>query len=268
MGPPQPCLLPLTQLQEVWRFRHFLRCICVRDLKVKYVRSSLGFLWTLLSPLCTVAILVAVFRIVIRIQIDHYWAFLLSGYFVWNMIQQTLYTSASLLQGHAQLSRSVSFPKEVLIFGAALSKLIEFVAEMFIILLVILMAHHKSVPASIVLVPVLLIIQMLFAVGMGLAIATFSTLFTDVQHALPIVLTSLFYMTPIFYQVEMIPAEYRPYFFLNPFTSLLSMYHLVLYEGRFPSPTMLLGSAGASVLIFLIGYAIFNRYRHACTELI
>ena len=100
-------------ISQVWQFRYLLQGIIRRDLKVKYQRSTLGFIWTFLNPLLTVLILVAVFRIVIRIQIDHYWAFLLSGYFVWNVVAQTLLTGSYIFYQYAQLARNIAFPKEV-----------------------------------------------------------------------------------------------------------------------------------------------------------
>ena len=98
----------------------------VRNLKVKYQRSLLGFVWTLVNPLLTVTILVVVFSHVVRIQVPHYWAFLLSGYFVWNFMLQTLNTGTYIFAEHSRLTRSVAFPSEILVFSAAGSRLIEF----------------------------------------------------------------------------------------------------------------------------------------------
>ena len=103
----------LEHLSEVWRFREFLTSLVVRNLKVKYQRSVLGFIWTLLNPLLTVAVIAAIFSYVVRIEMPQYWAFLLSGYFVWNYVMQTLSSATYVLGEHAQLSRSVAFPKVI-----------------------------------------------------------------------------------------------------------------------------------------------------------
>ncbi|HEX2609433.1 MAG TPA: hypothetical protein VHK68_00390, partial [Gemmatimonadales bacterium] len=117
------------RLDRVWRYRELLRSLIIRNLKVKYQRSLLGFVWTLLNPLLTVGILVLVFSHVVRISLPDYWAFVLSGYFVWNCILQTLNTGTYIFAEHSRLTRSVSFPSEILVFSAAGSRLLEFLAE-------------------------------------------------------------------------------------------------------------------------------------------
>ena len=89
-----PALPRASRVGQVWRYRELLRGLIVRNLKVKYQRSVLGFVWTLVNPLMTVAILVVVFSHVVRIALPHYWAFLLSGYFVWNFLLQMLSSGA------------------------------------------------------------------------------------------------------------------------------------------------------------------------------
>ena len=143
----------------MWRYRELLRGLVVRNLKVKYQRSLLGFVWTLVNPLLTVTILVVVFSHVVRIQVPHYWAFLLSGYFVWNFMLQTLNTGTWIFAEHSRLTRSVAFPSEILVFSAAGSRLIEFLAEIALILLALVLLHHHGVPASYVLLPVLILLQ-------------------------------------------------------------------------------------------------------------
>jgi lipopolysaccharide transport system permease protein len=106
---------PAEHLRELWHFRHMLRHLVARNLKVKYKRSALGFLWTLLHPVATIGVLLAVFSTVVRLPIAHYWAFLLSGYFAWNMASQSIFAAATILNEHARLTRSVAFPKEVLV---------------------------------------------------------------------------------------------------------------------------------------------------------
>ena len=257
----------LTRLVRVWRYRELLRGLVVRNLKVKYQRSLLGFVWTLVNPLLTVTILVVVFSRVVRIQVPDYWAFLLSGYFVWNFMLQTLNTGTYIFAEHSRLLRSVSFPSEILVFGAAGSRLIEFCAEMVLILLALILMHHHHLPGSYVLLPVLIFIQLLLAIGLALPIATLSVFYHDVYHALPIALTTLFYLSPVFYPAQMVPEAARPFYFLNPIAGLLTLYQTVVYSGRLPDLSLLLGTASAAVLTCMIGYAIFRHYAGVFAEI-
>ncbi len=254
-------------LGEVWRYRELLRSLVVRDLKVKYQRSVLGVVWTMLNPLLTVGVLVTVFTYVIRINITHYWAFLLSGYFAWSFFQQVLYNSPSVLRDHASLSRNVAFPLEILVLSTVVSKLVEFLIEMVLVAVILAVFHHGSLPASFLLFPVLVALQVVLAVGVMLPLAVLCLLYYDVQHALPVAVTILFYLTPVFYQTDMIPAVARSYYWLNPLVGVLTLYHQILYEGIFPSARLLLVVAAVAVVVLVAGYAFFKRYRDICVEL-
>jgi ABC-type polysaccharide/polyol phosphate export permease len=257
-----------ARLRQVWRYRELLDSLIVRNLKVKYQRSLLGFVWTLVNPVLTVTILVVVFSHVVRIQIPHYWAFLLSGYFVWNFLLQTLNTGTYIFAEHSRLTRSVAFPSEILVFGAAGSRLLEFLAETMLVLLALALFHHHEVPASFALLPLLMAIQLLLAIGLALPIATLSVFYYDVYHALPIALSTLFYLSPVFYPATMVPAAVRDFYFLNPIAGLLTLYHHVLYLGQMPPLPLLLGMTAASLVIYGLGYAIFNRYAAVFAEIV
>jgi lipopolysaccharide transport system permease protein len=257
-----------SRLLRVWRYRELLRSLVIRNLKVKYQRSLLGFVWTLVNPLLTVTILVVVFSHVVRIQVPHYWAFLLSGYFVWNFMLQTLNTGTYIFAEHSRLTRSVAFPSEILVFGAAVSRLLEFLAEMALIVIALVVFHHHFVPTSLALLPVLILIQLLLVIGLALPIAALSVFYYDVYHALPIALTTLFYLSPVFYPAQMVPEMARPYYFLNPIAGLLTLYHDVVYAGQMPSLQLLGGMLAAAVIIYSLGYAIFNRYAAVFPEIV
>ncbi len=253
--------------RKIWRYRELLRSLVIRDLKVKYQRSFLGLIWTFLNPLLTVAVLIAVFSHIIRIQIEEYWAFLISGFFAWHFIQMTLSHATTIFANHASLSRSVYFPREILILSTAVSKLVEFLIEIIIVLIVLLVFYYQWIPSSLSLLPVLIMIQLVMVTGLMFSVAVISVLFHDVQHALPIVITSFFYLTPVFYPARMIPESVRPFSFLNPFSGLLELYHQVLYEGGWPS-IQLFGSVTVyAAAICLLGYWLFKRYEGICVEI-
>ncbi len=256
---------------EVWRARELLRSLAARNLKVKYQRSALGFLWTLINPLLTLTVLAAVFTHVVKIPVPDYWAFLLSGYFVWNYLLQMLSTATYVLAEHAGLRRSVAFPSEVLVLGATASRLVEFAIEMALVLTALLAFHHpggSAVPASFSLLPLLVVLLILLALGLALPLSVLSAFYNDVQHALPVFLMVLFYASPVFYPARLVPPGIRRFYLLNPIAGLLTLYHEVLYEGRFPSPALLGGVTAITVLLFVSGYAVFNRYKTILAEIL
>ncbi len=254
-------------LREVWRCRSLFQILVMRDLKIKYQRSPIGFIWTLLNPLCTSLILIAVFTYIIKVPVAHYWAFLLSGYFVWNFMQQVLIQSTNLLRDHANLRRNIAFPSEILIWSASFSRLLEFLIEISLVMIGLVVFHHQAIPASLVLFPLLIVIQVFLTVGLMFPLSTLSVFFHDVSYALPVVIFTLFYISPVFYPVDMIPEALRPYCFLNPFSGILTLYHAVLYDGLWPSISMLGSVFGSAMVICVLGYAIFHRFKNTCVEI-
>ncbi len=161
----------------------------------------------------------------------------------------------------------MAFPSEILIWSAAFSRLLEFLIEISLVMIGLMVFHLQGVPSSLVLFPLLIVIQIFLIVGLMYPLSTLSVFFHDVSYALPVVLFTLFYLSPVFYPIEMIPEIVRPYSFLNPFSGILTLYHAVLYDGLWPSMFLLSSVFGSALAICLIGYAIFNRFKHTCVEI-
>lgn len=257
-----------SQIHDVWRFRGLVRTLVVRNMKVKYQKSILGFLWTLLNPLIMLSILLVVFTHVVRIPIKNYWAFLLSGYFVWNFITQVLTAGSAELPSHTMMIRNAAFPREVPVLAAALSRLLEFFIELTLVMVVITLLHHGTIPLSFLIIPVLVVLQLLLALGLTLPIAAMAVFYYDVRHMLPIILTALFYVSPIFYSVDLVPEKFKPMYIINPVAHLLETYHTVLYEGIMPSPMGLATVTLFSVGTCLLGYGIFNHFKPFFSEIV
>jgi ABC-type polysaccharide/polyol phosphate export permease len=252
---------------QVWRFRELLISLVIRDIKVKYQRSFLGLVWTLMNPLLTLAVLITVFSYVIRIPVSHYWAFLISGYFVWNFFQQSLHLATSILRDHASLNRSVYFPREILILGAAISKLVEFLVEISIVGVALIVFHHHALPSSTILLPVVILLQFVMGVAIMFPLAVVAVMFYDVQQALPIVIMSLFYLSPVFYPVAMVPESIWLFYYLNPLAGILELFHAILYEGVWPSMALMVWVAVGCTGFLAIGYGVFNRFKEICVEI-
>jgi ABC-type polysaccharide/polyol phosphate export permease len=180
----------------------------------------------------------------------------------------TLNSGTHVLAEHGQLSRAVAFPKEAPILAAALSRLVEFTIELVLVLLVLAIFHHGHVPMSFAVIPVLIVVQVVLALGLAFPIATVSVFFHDLEHALPILVTSLFYISPVFYPATMVPEAWRSLYMASPLAQVLTLFHTVVYAGQMPTPAALLLVSAMSIVLFIIGYGIFNRYQHLFAELV
>jgi len=205
---------------------------------------------------------------VIRIPIEDYWAFLVSGFFSWNYVNMTISYGAQSLEEHSSLVRNYSFPSETPLIAGALSRLLEFCFELLVIVVILAVFHHGTLPASFLLLPVLVALQFLLTLGPMYLVCTAAVFNEDLKHALPIIFLALFYATPIFYNIELAPEAIRWVFYLNPITLLVIGFQTVLYEGVFPPIWLLASLLVTAVGLDIIGYHVFRRYRGQFAELV
>jgi ABC-type polysaccharide/polyol phosphate export permease len=257
-----------TRTSSLWHYRALVAGLVVRNIKVKYQRSALGFVWTLLNPVVMALVLITVFSYIIRVQIEHFWAFLISGFFAWNYLSTSVVAAAYTLAEHSHITRSIAFPSELLIVSAALSRLVEFGIELLLVIGILGLWLHGTIPASYALVPLLLLLLFVLTVGLQLPIATLAVFYKDVEHALPVVLTTLFYLSPVFYPVSLIPEALLPYYMASPIAKVITLFHVVLYEGRFPDAGLLWSACAWVTVVFVAGYWVFNRNKKLFAEIL
>lgn len=258
----------IGSLTELIRFRHLVQVLVVRNIKVKYQQSFLGFLWTFLNPVLILSVLLAVFTRVVRVDIESYWAFLLSGYFVYHFVSQTAVASASVLPEYATMVRGVYFPREIPILAAVTSRFLEFLIEIGFALLLLIFFRHGGMPSGFALFPYLVLLMFSLVLGLALPISALSVFYYDVRYLLPIGLTALFYVSPVIYSADMVPERYHTLYLLNPVASLLDLFHIALYKGVFP-PLSYLGFVSLEIaLIFVVGYVVFRRFQPDFAEVL
>lgn len=253
---------------EAWRCREFLRQLVIRNLKVRYQRSFLGFVWLLANPVLSATILVLVFGYVVRLPVADYWAFVLSGYFAWVFVSHTVGTSTFIIPEHAAMAKSVAVPADVFVLSAAGSRLIEFAAELLLAVIVLAVFQHGAVPVSFLLAPMVVVLLMLFTLGLAFPAAALAVHFRDMQHGLPVALTMLMYASPVFYPARLVPAEFLGLYSLNPMAQILTLFHGILYQGQLPAARELVLATVTSTAIYVAGYAIFRRQRALFPEIV
>lgn len=262
-------LTTLDHLRKLWRYRGFVRSLVARNLKVKYHGSMLGFLWTFINPLISVAVLAIVFSRIVRLDLEHYWAFLLSGYFVWHFISQSVNASTYLLVEHAEISRSIAYPQEAPVIAAAVSRLIEFLLELVLILITLCIFHHHGrLPVGFLYVPWLTLIVFILVLAVMLPLATVSVYLRDVYHELPLVMTTLFYLTPVFYPASLVQGPLQVIYYCNPLVFVLTTFHESIYHGVAPSLAVCVALTVGAVLALMAGYAFFNRSKALYAEIL
>lgn len=245
-------------MNELLAYRDLVVLLVARDLKVRYRRSTLGFLWTMLQPLLMMSILSAVFSYAFRVDLPGYPVYVLSGLLFWNFFSQSVVSSMNSLRANANLLTKVPVPKAVFPLAVVLSGLINLLFALVPLLALLFATGHRLSPALLFL-PVAVAIAGLFTIGAGLLLSPLAAFFTDVLELVGVVLMLLMYATPIFYPEAIVPERYRFLLALNPLRAVLELFRTPIYRGALPSLGEVALAFGLALLSLALGIAAFRR---------
>lgn len=248
----------IQELLELYRYRELIALFVSRNLKVRYKRSFLGVAWTMLNPLLMMAIMTLIFSTLFRFTLPNYPVYVLSGFIFWTFFSQTTsFAMSELVWGGALLTR-IYVPRGVFAataLGTCMVNLLLSLVPLFGIMLVM----GAPFKATLLFLPVGLLLLAMFSLGIGLFLSTLAVFFVDVLEMYQVVLMAWMYFTPIIYPLDIIPAAYQWVFLLNPMYYFLEVFRLPLYEGRLPSLEILGLTAIMAIAALLVGWWVFTR---------
>jgi ABC-type polysaccharide/polyol phosphate export permease len=245
---------------EIYKYRELLRNLVLRDIKVRYKRSLLGFLWVMLNPLLMMLILNIVFSELFKVSIPNYSAYLLSGLILWGFFSQSTSTAINSFIGNSNLIKKVYLPKSIFPLAIILSATIHFVFSL-LPLSVILYINDISLGPRVFLLPIVFLTLIIFSFGVSLIISTATVFFQDVRYIYEVLLLAWMYMTPVFYPESIVPEKYMFIMQLNPFYYYISLFRSCLYMDITSLYEKLLISFLFALFSFLVGWLLYSRYR-------
>jgi ABC-2 type transport system permease protein len=245
-------------IRDTFRYRELIWALAIKDLKIRYKRSFLGFLWALLNPMLLMLVLSVVFSTIMAQTIKHYAIFLLSVLLPWTFFSQSLTYAAESIVGNGDLIKKVSVAKLVFPIAAVVSNMINFVLSLIPLVLIVAVMRHPFYWTWIYL-PVPLIALMLFTTGACFFFAVANVYYRDVAHILQVLLNVLFYVTPIIYSIDFIPPHARWMLKLNPLQYMLNGFRLSVYYGLLPALASVVACFVFGVGMLFAGFWIFKR---------
>lgn len=246
------------QSRDLIYLRDLLRELILRDLKLRYRRSVLGLTWSLLNPLAELLVLTFVFTYLLPLNIPSFPVFLYTGLLAWNWFRASLTSGSNVIVNNRGLIRFPGFPVPVLPVVTTASHLVHFVLSLPILALFLFLYHIPLSPA-IVALPFVIIVQFLFIISLVYFLAAIEVTFRDTQYLLGIALMLGFYLSPVFYDVERIPAAILPIYNLNPMVHIIGAYRAIFLDGAFPPLGPLMIISGVSIILLWLGYSFFMR---------
>jgi lipopolysaccharide transport system permease protein len=235
-----------------------LKQLVMRDIKILYKKSMLGVGWTLISPLLQLAVFAFIFRRVLPVNISRYTSFIFCGLLVWTWFQTSLVHSTGLITGNRPMIRMPGFPIAILPIVTVMTGMIHYLIAIPVLILLVLIDGGYLSPYLFIL-PLLLLMQFGLTVGLAYPLAALNVTFRDTQYTIGVILQMLFYMTPVFYDIQHLSPQLQLIYRLNPLVTLLESYRNILIYQKAPNWGWLLIVALITAIVSFLGYYIFQR---------
>ena len=260
----------MKRLRELWEYRELIRNLVVRDLKIRYRNSVLGIAWSWVNPLLMMLVYTMVFNFLTdHSDSPHFHVSVLCALLPWNFFSASVGGATTSIVGNAHLIKKVYFPREILPISIVLSNLVNFVIALPVFFALAL-ASGAPITVWALLLPIPILVQLAFSIGMCLLLATLDVFYRDTQIIIEVLMMAWFFVTPIFYPITQVPREATVFGItfnaqlwlrrLNPMASIIASYRDLLYRGEPTGLDFLLRTAATALVVLIVGYLVFLRY--------
>lgn len=272
----------IRKLRELFRYRELVENLIVRDLKVRYKHSVLGFVWSLLNPLLLMVVFTVVFTVMLpNYTIPKFPVFVLCALLPWTFFNTAVMGALNSIVHNGHLIKKVYFPREILPLSTVLANFVNFLLSLPVLFLLILI-FRLPLTIWLIYLPIIMLVQVAFTLGVAFVLATLNVFYRDTGVIMEVVMQAWFFLTPIFYPVDLLPEwkvlwgislpVRRLTYILNPMASIIASYRSVLYGFTNGSPPaapafdFFSRTIVTSLICLVIGYAVFTRYSHRFGE--
>lgn len=245
-------------MKNIYKHRHVLWNMAVSQFKAKYAGSKLGIWWAVVTPLILALCINFIFTVVFRIDMANYTLFVLAGIIPWLFSANALSEATNSFIVNSSLLRQSLFSREFIPISSVLSNLLNFFIG-FVFLLPLFIILNAAVIKHLLLLFLIIILHFLFIVGLGLLLSSVNVFFRDLSHFLSIGFMIWFWITPVFYSLEMLPFPFRWVCLLNPMTYYVISYKQILFQAKPPLLLTTFISFTISLAFFLMGYFFFLK---------
>jgi ABC-2 type transport system permease protein len=247
-------------MRRIFHYRDLILTLVGRELKVRYKRSAIGFLWTMLQPLLTMMVLHVVFSqlFVMRNPGFNFPVYALSGILFWNFFSQSIIASMNSLRSNAGLLKKLPVPQAVFPIATVISGTVNLLLAMVPLAAILYFTGHPITPALLFL-PVAILVAALFTLGAGLLLSPLAVFFYDVVEFVGVLMMLGMYLTPIFYPKEIVPEAFRWIVHYNPLRSILEVFRDPIFYGKVPPLSHLSVAVALALIALVVGWASFRR---------
>lgn len=247
------------RIKTFLKYKDLMIQLVSRDIKLKYRRSFLGYLWSVLNPLFIMIVMTIVFSTMFNRNIENFPVYLFCGQIMFNFMNTSTNQAIYSITGNASLLKKTYVPKYVFTVSKITSGLVDFFFSLGA-LGIVMIATKAKFTGCILLIPFVAIQLYMFCIGLGMFLAQANVFFRDIQYIYNAVITAWMYLTPIFYPIEALPENIKWCVkHLNPMYFYVGQFRDLVYYGNLPGPKIVFAGCVTSILMLLIGIKSFVK---------
>jgi len=257
-----------VDLHELWNYRELLTSFTMRDIKIRYKQTGLGFAWAVIQPLFMMLIFTIIFGGFAQIPSDGipYPLFSFAALLPWMLFSEGLTRSTMSMVMNSNIMTKVYFPRLIMPISGILSPLVDFAVSISI--LVLMMAYYGFVPTiNVVFLPLFILLALATSLGIGLWLSALNVKYRDFQYTVPFIIQLWMYASPVVYPASMIPEAIRPLYGLNPMAGVIEGFRWALLGTEIPG-SMIFVSVGVVVVLLVSGMFYFRRMEQYYADIV
>lgn len=256
-------------LREIWEYRELLGFYALRDIKVRYKQTFLGFTWAILQPVVTMVVFSIFFGKLAGLESDNvnYPVFVLGALLPWQLFVYALTQSSNCLVQDADVLKKVYFPRLIMPIASVMAGLVDFVIA-FVVLMVV-MAYYSVVPSAAVLIlPAFVVLVILAALAVGFWLSALNVKYRDVRYVIPFLAQVWMFASPVAYSSSIVPDKWMGVYGLNPMVGVIDGFRWALLGSDPPSVDSLIASTAATLALLLGGLFFFRRTERQFADIV
>ena len=244
-----------------------LKLLVKKEITLRYRRTYLGFLWSLLNPLLTSLVLFIAFSVFMRFEMENFALFLMAALFPWTWFAASVTMSTNTLTGNVSLIKKVIFPKHFLLLSTIIAQLVNFIFSLPV--LIVLVYYYGGAPTInwLIGIPLLVMVQFAVIYGLALMISIANAFFRDLEYIVTVLIGLLFWMTPIVYPLHIVPEEAKVFLIMNPVTYLMQAWRDLFFYNMLNWHNIFISMITAAVVL-LAGLLIFKKLERKLDEVL
>ena len=255
----------MSLVNDLRHYREFLKSNVKKDIRGKYKGSFLGVLWSFINPLLSVLVYAIVFPYIMRIKVENYLIYLITGIIPWTFFTSSINMGLISVLSNADIIKKVYFPRIILPISTVTSCLVNFLISCLIIVLFCL-GSGLGISFQILWLPLIALIQYVMLLGFTFILSAIEMYMRDIEHIVNFILSMAFYVTPILYTPDIFPEKLAWVLKVNPMAYLVNAYRSIFFYQKMPDLIGIGVVSIFSIFLFGIGYLIFEKLQKGFAE--